>query len=104
MCPLACAEDDSAYVNAMAQFNLEFGIESALWLKRWHPSTWKSLGVKDEELEDWHIVASDLVDGYCPETRKIEDLLTILNLKTLIPRTTNPWPRHRLSSKRMSQR
>src|SRR5699024_6227669 len=75
--------DDSAYVNAMAQFNLKFGIESALWLKRWHPSTWKSLGIKDEELEDWCIVASDLVDGYYPETRSIEEFAGYFKLEDL---------------------
>jgi kojibiose phosphorylase len=77
--------DDSAYVNAMAIFNLEFGIKSAFWLKQGHSSIWQSLSerlnFKDEELEDWHAVAAGLVNSYCPETQQIEAFAGYFRLK-----------------------
>jgi kojibiose phosphorylase len=79
--------DDSAYVNAMARANLKFGGESVFWLKRQYPSTWQSLSarlkLKDEELENWSVVASGLVDSYCPEERQIEEFSGYFKLEDL---------------------
>jgi trehalose/maltose hydrolase-like predicted phosphorylase len=88
--------DDSAYVNAMARFNLEFGGEVAAWLRAGLTDARRELGarlnLREVELAEWRTVAAGLADGYRPETRLYEAFagyfgLADLDLAALEPRS-----------------
>lgn len=79
--------DDSAYVNGMARFNLEFGLETAAWLQRQHRQAWLGLSgrlkLDDGELQEWRAVAAGLVDGYRPGRGLIEEFTGYFDLEDL---------------------
>lgn len=86
--------DDSAYVNAMARFNLEFGLDTAAWLQRHHRQA--GLGLRDRlklddrELEEWRGVAAGLVDGDSPGSGLIEEFAGYFDLEDLDLRSLEP--------------
>jgi trehalose/maltose hydrolase-like predicted phosphorylase len=68
--------DDNAYTNVMAQWAIRQGLATAAELQASHPARWQSLasslGLDDNELDDWRRVADGLVTGYNAETQLFE--------------------------------
>ncbi|MBI2939449.1 MAG: glycoside hydrolase family 65 protein [Chloroflexi bacterium] len=88
--------DDSAYTNAMARLNLEYGRETVAWLRQHHPRHWQEmsdrLDVNDRELALWSDVVQRLAISDDPRTGLIEQFagyfaLEDLDLRAYEPRT-----------------
>lgn len=59
--------DDSAFTNVMARWNLRTAARLRRLLPSWD-SLAASLGVSDDEVSGWERLASDLVDGFSPDS------------------------------------
>src|SRR5205085_4900265 len=84
--------DDSAFTNAMARFNLEFGYSAAEWLKRRDAERWRALasrlGVAPEEVQRWFQIAPKLANTKCRGL--IEEFAGYFKLEDLDPRAFEP--------------
>ena len=67
---------DNAFTNRMARWNVDHAQEALAWLRQTQPGRADALltrmGVDDDELAEWTLVAAGLVDGFDPRTRLYE--------------------------------
>ncbi len=77
--------DDNAYTNLLAQWNLERALDTAALLADRWPEQWRELssriGMHVDELVHWRDVASGLVDGIDPATRRVEQFAGYFDLE-----------------------
>jgi trehalose/maltose hydrolase-like predicted phosphorylase len=68
--------DDNAYTNLMAQWNLEYARDTAIWMKERHPVSWEPLaqrlGIGPDEPARWSEIARAMYTGFDPATNLYE--------------------------------
>lgn len=79
--------DDNAYTNLMAQWNLEYARDTAIWMKERHPEFWEPLaqrlGIGPDEPAQWSDVARAMYTGFNPATKLYEQFRGYFQLEDL---------------------
>ena len=88
--------DDNAYTNVMARWNIRRGLDTMAWLSAQHPGRAtelrRKLHLTDAELNDWRLVADDMVDGFDPKTKLYEQFAGFFKLDDIDPERLRPRP------------
>ena len=81
--------DDNAYTNAMAQWNVERGLEVVQLLRTRWPERWdelrERLAITPEELARWQDVKEGIVTGWNPESGLLEQFAGFFDLEAIDP-------------------
>lgn len=88
--------DDNAFTNVLARWNIRRSADALAWLQTSFPRQARSLarrlGITESELDQWQIVADNLVDGFDTSTLVYEQFRGFHKMAEVHPSRLQPKP------------